>query len=199
MAKKPQELPDVLAEIKQEVNDLFAAAVPQPNKQLCLFEDFADYNATATKKNPKNDKGLTWAQEVFAQYVARGFSKVEAYQKSHPACKTENLNTVYPKASRLAKTGKIEARIDQIRKQLEERSLMPPSEVCQRLTELARKGGKDGFDALCKIAQIHGLFKPEKEMVQMGPSVIVQTVDYSKANPSSTEKAVGSVQTREGE
>ena len=78
---------------------------------------------------------------------------------------------------------------------------MSPSEVCQRLTELARKGGKDGFEALVKIAQIHGLFKPEKEMVQMGPSVIVQTVDYSKVNPSSTEKAIGTAENakREGE
>ena len=200
MAKKPQQVPDVLEEIQQEAKALLERDVPRPDKQLCLFEEFADYN-NAPKKNPKTDCGLTWSQEIFCQLVARGYSKVESYQKSHPACKTENLNTVYPKASRLAKTGKVGARIEQIRKKLEERSLMSPSEVCQRLTELARKGGKDGFEALVKIAQIHGLFKPEKEMVQMGPSVIVQTVDYSKVNPSSTEKAVGTAENakREGE
>ena len=189
MAKKPGKSRDmaVFDEIAQEAKDLLLKPVAQPNRQLLLFEDFADSNAELARKNPKNKDGLTWAQEVFAGLVARGYSKVEAYRASHPACTTENLNTVYPKASRLAKLGKVEARIDAIRKQLAERALMSPTETMERLSALAREGGKDSFDALVKIAQIHGLFKPEKEMVAIGPSVIVQTVDYSKVAQSSSK------------
>ena len=188
MAKKPGKSRDmaVFEEIAQEAKDLLLKPVAQPNRQLCLFEEFADANAELERKNPKNKDGLTWAQEVFAGLVARGYSKLESYRLSHPACKTENLNTVYPKAARLAKLGKVEARIDAIRKQLAERALMSPTETMERLTALAREGGKDSFDALVKIAQIHGLFKPEKEMVAIGPSVIVQTVDYSKVAQSSS-------------
>lgn len=199
MAKKPGKSRDmaVFEEIAQEAKDLLLKPVAQPNRQLCLFEEFADANAELERKNPKNKDGLTWAQEVFAGLVARGYSKLEAYRLSHPACKTENLNTVYPKASRLAKLGKVEARIDAIRKQLAERALMSPTETMERLTALAREGGKDSFDALVKIAQIHGLFKPEKEMVAIGPSVIVQTVDYSKVAQSSSR--AGTDETREEE
>lgn len=194
MAKKPkQELPDVFAQIDKEAKELLLKPVAEPDKQLWLFEEFADANAALAVKNPKTQDGLTWAQEVFAALVARGYSKVQAYRLSHPACKTENLNTVYPKASRLANVGKVGARIDAIRKQLAERALMSPTEVFERLTALARSGGKEGFDALVKIGQIHGVFKPEKEMVNIGPSIVVQTVDYAKAAEVSSS-AVGAEQ-----
>lgn len=194
MSKKAKkEFADVLGEIEREAKELLLKPIANPNRQLLLFEDFADANAELKHKNPKNSSGLTWAQEIFAGLVARGYSKLEAYRLSHPACKTENLNTVYPKASRLAKLGKVEARIDAIRKQLAERALMCPTEFFQRLTAIAREGGKDSFDALVKIGQIHGVFKPEKEMVSIGPSVIVQTVDYSKVAQSSSNAGTDGV------
>lgn len=190
MSKKAKkEFADVLGEIEREAKELLLKPIANPNRQLLLFEDFADANAELKHKNPKNSSGLTWAQEIFAGLVARGYSKLEAYRLSHPACKTENLNTVYPKASRLAKLGKVEARIDAIRKQLAERALMCPTEFFQRLTAIAREGGKDSFDALVKIGQIHGVFKPEKEMVSIGPSVVVQTVDYSKVAQTCCKEA----------
>lgn len=189
MAKKPKEIPEVFEQIAQEAKDLLLKPVAQPDRQLLLFEDFASSNDELTRKNPKNKEGLTWAQEVFAGLVARGYSKVEAYRLSHPACKTENLNTLYPKASRLASLGKVGARIEAIRKQLAERALMCPTEFFQRLTAIAREGGKDSFDALVKIGQIHGVFKPEKEMVSIGPSVVVQTVDYSKVAQTCCKEA----------
>lgn len=187
MAKSKHSAPDILAEIQQSAQELLDNDVPTPNKQLCLFEDWADWNAEAKQKNPKNNSGLTIHQEIFAQLVAAGYTKTEAYKKAYPNCQTENLNTVYPKACRLAKMGNVGARVEVLRKQLVDNALMSPTELFQRLTKIARGTGKDALDALKQIGQIHGLFKPEKETsVNIGPSLVVQTVDYSNAEPAST-------------
>ena len=187
MAKKPAEqLPDVFQEIAEEAKNLLSNHVPTPDRQLMLFEEYADSNEELKQKNPKTKEGLTWAQEVFCQLWARGYSKVEAYRLSHPNCKTENLNNVYPKASRLSKMGKIGARKDAIEKQLADRALMSPTEVFQRLTAIARDGGKDALDALKQIAQIHGLFKQDNNPASQ--QVIVQRIDFANAY-SSTEQA----------
>lgn len=198
MAKKGQPVNEAVFEkIEQETQNLLSASVPTPNQQLCLFEDWADWNEQQAqenaKKKTKTPAGLTLAQEIFARLVAAGYTKTEAYRNAYPNCKTENLNTIYPKASRLAKQGNVGARIDAIRKQLVDNALMSPTELFQRLTKIARGTGKDALDALKQIGQIHGLFKPEKETsVNIGPSLVVQTVDYSNAEPSSTgENATG--------
>lgn len=167
MAKKGQPVSEVVFEkIEQETKNLLAKAVPAPDKQLCLFEGWADWNAE---------------------------------QAANPGCKTDNLNTIYPKASRLAKEGKIRARIEALQKQVAEKALMSPTEFFQQLTNIARGTGKDALDALKQIGQIHGLFKPEKETsVNIGPALVVQTVDYTNAEASSTgEKVTGTPQTGE--
>jgi len=202
MAKKGVAVNEaVIEKIEQETKNLLAAAVPEPDKQLCLFEDWADWNANQAQKakNPKNYAGLTLAQEIFAKLVAAGYTKTEAYRAAYPGCKTDNLNTLYPKASRLAKEGKVRARIEALQKQVADNALMSPTEFFQRLTKIARGTGKDALDALKQIGQIHGLFKPEKETsVNIGPALVVQTVDYSNAEPSSTgEKVTGTPQTGE--
>lgn len=191
MAKKAvvKKLPDVFQEIAQEAKTLLSRNVPTPDSQLMLFEEFADSNEEIKRKNPKTKEGLTFQQEVFCQLWARGYSKVEAYRLSHPECKTENLNTVYPRASRLSKIGKIGARKDAIEKQLADRALMSPTEVFQRLTEIAREGGKDALDALTKIAQIHGLFKQDNNPA--GTQVIVQRIDFANAYSPAEQAADG--------
>lgn len=192
MAKKGQPVNEAVFEkIEQETQNLLSASVPTPNQQLCLFEDWADWNEQQAqenaKKKTKTPAGLTLAQEIFARLVAAGYTKTEAYRNAYPNCKTENLNTIYPKASRLAKQGNVGARIEALRQQLVDNALMSPTELFQRLTKIARGTGKDALDALKQIGQIHGLFKPEKETsVNIGPSLVVQTVDYSNAEPAST-------------
>ncbi len=196
MTKKSKAIPDkeLFERIEQETKNLLTAAVPTPNKQLCLFEDWADWNAQAREKHLKTQAGLTLSQEIFAQLVAAGYTKTEAYRQAYPNCKTENLNTVYPKACRLAKLGNVGARIEAVRKQLVDKALMSPTELFQRLTDEARNGGKAEIrlKAAELIGKIHGLFKPEKETsVNVGPAIIVQTIDYSNAGLPSTDKATG--------
>lgn len=164
MAKKAAEnkLPEVLGEVQQEALDLLSADIPQPNKQLCLFEDWADWNAQLAKKNPKNKDGLTLHQEVFARLCAAQLSKTEAYRRAFPNCKTEKLTTIYPKASRLANTDKVRARILALEKQIADSALMSTTEYYGHLNDEIRKGGKDKGAALKIVAQIKGLLQADK-------------------------------------
>lgn len=164
MAKKAAEnkLPDVLEEVQQEALDLLAAPVPEADKQLCLFEDWADWNRQYVKKNPKNKDGLTLHQEVFARLCAAQLSKTQAYRLAFPNCKTEKLTTIYPKASRLANTDKVRARILALEKQIADSALMSTTEYYGHLNDEIRKGGKDKGAALKIVAQIKGLLQADK-------------------------------------
>ena len=188
MAKKPgQDQQDFLQQMQQEAEKMLSAATATPNKQLCLFEEWADWNdQQKTSKKTQNADGLTIQQELFARLWAAGWTKTEAYRAAYPNCKTENLNTLYPKASRLSKLGKVRARKDAFQKQLADSALMSPTEVYQRLTFIARGMGKDALDALTKIAQIHGLFKQDTN--PNSQQIIVQRIDFANAY-SSTEQA----------
>lgn len=177
---------NIFDQIAQEATALLVQHVATPDRQLCLFEEFADANEKIKQTKPKTKDGLTWPQEVFCQLLARGYSKVEAYRLSHPKSKTENLNTIYPKASKLSKLDKIGARKDCIEHELKERALMSPTELFQRLTETARSTDKKtALEAQKLIGQIHGVFKPENQItLNQGPLV----VEVSKYTPQKTAK-----------
>ena len=202
MAKKVQQAADnaVFEKITQETKNLLAKAVPAPDKQLLLFEEFAQANEQIAQKNPKTKDGLTFAQEIFSRLVAAGHSQTEAYLKAYPACKTSNLNTVYSKASHLAKLDKVGARISALKEKTIKEALMPTTELYQRLTEMARNGGKAEIrlKAAELIGKIYGVFQPDKETsVIVSPSLMLQTVDFSKVASSADDKAVGTAQSRE--
>lgn len=203
MAKKGQPVREAVFEkIEQETKNLLAKAVPAPDKQLLLFEEFAQANEQIAQKNPKTKDGLTFAQEIFSRLVAAGHSQTEAYLKAYPACKTSNLNTVYSKASHLAKLDKVGARISALKEKAVKEALMPTTELYQRLTEMARNGGKVEIrlKAAELIGKIHGVFQPDKETsVNVSPSLIVQTVDFSKVASSADDKAAGTAQKGEVE
>lgn len=204
MAKKGQPSVDntVFEKITQETKNLLAAALPQPDKQLLLFEEFAQANEQIAQKNPKTKDGLTFAQEIFARLVSAGHSQTEAYLKAYPACKTSNLNTVYSKASHLAKLDKVGARISALKEKAVKEALMPTTELYQRLTDMCRNGGKVEIrlKAAELIGKIHGVFQPDKETsVNVSPAFVVQTVDFSKVASSTDEKAAGTSQNREAD
>lgn len=190
MAKKAEQVKqDFLQQMQQEATQMLSAAVATPNKQLCLFEEWADWTDQHKASKTQNTDGLTIQQEIFARLWAAGWTKTEAYRAAYPNCKTENVNTVYPKASRLSKLGKVRARKEAFQKQLADTALMSPTEVFQRLTQIARDGGKDSLDALKQIAQIHGLFKQENNPANT--QVIVQRIDFANAYAPKEQAADG--------
>ncbi|MDR0645608.1 MAG: hypothetical protein LBG46_01050 [Elusimicrobiota bacterium] len=129
--------------------------------QPFLFENLESYLQISTPHKIKKEK-IWRQQEVFCRLMATGnYLQYEAYQLSHPECKTSNLDTVYPKASRLAGRPKIQARIEELRKEAQEKALMPLTEAYYLLRKLAEKGSKEEVrrQALNDILKIHGALK----------------------------------------
>ena len=148
-----------LEQVEQETRALLNVPYMPAPQQMQLFEDLCE---VVPKKKKKTPSGLTWQQELFAQFLARGYTNTQAYRLSHPNCKTENMNTLYPKASRAAQEDKVKARVDEIRNTLKERALMSTTEFYARVSQLARGGGKDALKALELVGKIRGEFQAEK-------------------------------------
>ena len=109
--------------------------------------------------NPKiqENKRVTWKEYELIQPT-----KTQAYRLAFPNCKTEKLTTLYPKASRLANTDKVRARILALEKQIADSALMSTTEYYGHLNEEIRKGGKGKGAALKIVAQIKGLLQADK-------------------------------------
>ncbi len=157
---KSEDLQALLDTVDKEAMAMLDRPYGAPCFQMQLFGEYAEQNLR--KKRIKTKNGLTWNEEIMCQFLARDYSKVDAYRYSHPNSKTENLNTLYPKASRAAAADKIRARVEQIRVALKERALMSTTEFYARVSNLARGTGKDALRALEMVGKIRGEFQAEK-------------------------------------
>jgi hypothetical protein len=129
--------------------------------QPFLFANLESYLQVSTPHKIKKEK-IWREQEVFCRLMATGnYLQYEAYQLSHPDCKTNNLDTVYPKASRLISKPKIKARIEELKKEAQDKALMPLTEAYYLLRKLAENGGKEEVrrQALNDILKIHGVLR----------------------------------------
>lgn len=79
---------------------------------------------------------LTAKEEKFCNNVVSGMTLSDAYKNSYNA-KNMSDNTIYVKASELAKKDKIKVRIEELRKQLSDDSIMSAKERMKLLTEIA--------------------------------------------------------------
>ena len=67
-------------------------------------------------KNPsKNEHGLTWQQESFAQLVASGRSQADAYRAAYPASQEWKSEALYAQSSALAADSKVAVRVKTLR------------------------------------------------------------------------------------
>jgi len=159
-----------------------------PCAQLQLFDGFEEQKAERKGKQKWN-----FQDEMLAQFLARGYSQTEAYRLSHPEAKTQNLKTLYPNASRACKRSNIVARVEHIRKELEERALMSTTEYFSILNEMARGSSKDGGKAaaLKMIGQIKGVFQAEKGLPgsPSAPIVVRFEGEEPEEAPRAKEKA----------
>ena len=142
-----------------EMKRLLAAPYGSPCVQLQLFSDFCEVKAARKGKNKWN-----FEDELLAQLLARGYSRLEAYKLSHKDSKTANLNTLYPNASRACNRSNVLARVEEIKRELQARALMSTTEYFSILNDIARKPSKNGdrTAALKMIGQIKGVFQAEK-------------------------------------
>ena len=63
----------------------------------------------------KNEYGLTWQQESYAQLLASGRSQADAHRAAYPSSQRWTVEALYPEASRLAADPKISARVRALR------------------------------------------------------------------------------------
>lgn len=174
MSKKHEDnLEKVIAQNEKEAQEALAHPYGQSSVQLQLFEEFSACTA-AEKKNPKNKYGCTLTEETYARFRACGYNQTDSWKKAHPTTLATN-NTIYSKASRLEKQDKIQARIAVWKEKILAEALMSKTEFYQRVTEWARKGGKEGLDALKMIGQILGEFKAEKGLPGSSEEPLVVT------------------------
>jgi phage terminase small subunit len=66
----------------------------------------------ATPRADINEYGLNHKQEAFCVAIASGMSQIDAYRQAFPTSRKWKDSAVYPKASILAATDKIKARIE---------------------------------------------------------------------------------------
>lgn len=180
-----EDLQELYETIDNEAKAMLGKAYTEPALQLSLFEDFVDQKL----KPKKLQNGLTWQQEIMAQYLARGYTKIDAYTLSHPNSKTENLNTLYPKASKAANVDKVRTRVDQIKEELERKALMSTTEFYARLTAHARSMDKGALDALKMIGQIKGVFNADKDSRgTAGEPLTIRVIDPAEWEKVKNEK-----------
>ncbi len=160
MPKKQMDpLEQLTTALDGEMKRLLAAPYGSPCVQLQLFSDFCEVKAARKGKNKWN-----FEDELLAQLLARGYSRLEAYKLSHKDSKTANLNTLYPNASRACNRSNVLARVEEIKRELQARALMSTTEYFSILNDIARKPSKNGdrTAALKMIGQIKGVFQAEK-------------------------------------
>lgn len=145
--------------VSREAFDMLSRPYGAPCAQLQLFDGFHEQKPERKGKNKWD-----FQDEILAQALARGYCKTEAYRISHPEAKTQNLNTLYPNASRACGRSKVIARVEEIKKELEAKALMSTAEFFSILNDLARNPSKNGerSAALKMIGQIKGVFQAEK-------------------------------------
>ena len=146
-------------ELDGELQRLLAQPYAAPSVQLQLFSDFCEVKATRKGKNK-----WKFEDELLAQLLARGYSRMEAYKRSHKDAKTQNLKTLYPNASRACNRSNVLARVEEIKRTLKDRALMSTTEYFSILNNMARTPSKNGdrAAALKMIGQIKGVFQAEK-------------------------------------
>lgn len=162
MPKKRQAHANDLEQIKldKDLEKRLSQPYAQQNVQLQLFDGFF----AETQKSVQNKQKWDFQDEMLAQLLARGYSQLEAYKLSHKDVKTNNPATLYPNASRACNRSKVQARVEAIKRELEDKALMSTTEYFSILNNIARNPSKDAqtLAALKMIGQIKGVFQAEK-------------------------------------
>lgn len=132
--------------------------------------------------------GLTGKQEAFAQAVAAGKSLADAYREAYD-CSRSKDSTVYPRASRLMASGKVKARVAELRAPAVEASGMTLELHLRDLQVLRNKALKLGQLSAAVQAEIArgraaGVLAAERKQVEVtgkdgGPIQTEARVDVS--------------------
>ncbi|MCR4333368.1 MAG: hypothetical protein NUV34_11790 [Sulfuricaulis sp.] len=99
--------------------------------------------AESVKSPSKNEWGLTYQQESFAQLVASGRSQADAYRAAYPRSQEWTLDALYAQSSALAADSKVSVRIKTLRAVIAQQAIddavVNKSWVLKRLKTVAER------------------------------------------------------------
>lgn len=85
----------------------------------------------------KNEHGLTPQQEKFALGIGSGLSQSEAYRQAYPAAREWIDETVWSRASVLAKHDKVVARVASLLQKSEEKAIITKTRILDEIARVA--------------------------------------------------------------
>ena len=112
---------------------------------------------------------LTAKQEAFAQAVVGGLNQSDAYRSAYNAGKMKP-ETIQSKASLLMKKGMVGARVDDLRKELADKSLWTREQSMQTMVDVICEGGSkatDKINAVKVLNEMQGFNAPIKSETTM--------------------------------
>jgi hypothetical protein len=115
---------------------------------------------------------LTPKQEAFAQGLASGLSQSEAYRVAYPKAQSWKDATVWRKASLMAGNGDVQARVDQLRREVAKLNLWTREDSVRVLRDVAdSEKGSERVQAVKELNAMHGFNEPLKLDVSGGLNV----------------------------
>lgn len=93
----------------------------------------------------KQPESLNNQEEQFVLFIFEGESQIDAYRKAFPKSKNWKDTTVSPKASTLLKSNKIQARLKQLREQVQEATGITAERVLKELELIAFQNPQNLF------------------------------------------------------
>ena len=95
---------------------------------------------------------MTTRQEKFARNLARGMTQREAYRDAYPNSRKWKVENVDAKASTLAKTAKVSARLAELTRKAESKAVMSRQKRLEALSRIAKRNEKSSpKDAIAAI------------------------------------------------
>ena len=107
---------------------------------------------------------LTAQQEKFAQALADGMTQADAYRTAYNASKMQD-STIYEKASRMLKEGKISARVASLKEALATKALWTREKSVRGLANIADGDEARAAEIIAAIKELnsmHGFNAPAK-------------------------------------
>ena len=113
----------------------------------------------------KNEHGLTHQMEVFAQNVASGMTLSASLRAAYPqTAPSWNPDTVWNRASAMARMPKVLARVRALQKELEDQSLWSRVQSARAMIEVIDRPDRqsDVIAAVKVLNEMHGYNEPIK-------------------------------------